>query len=226
MPRQKYARLVLILCILAAGFYNSWPLGYILNYQTVRNSLVSDLERVGQPYYWLFILGDILTGVCLIAACYLIRFKLYPKIHLGAWRILYIGVLLFGFGTIIATLVPARCSVAAHVVCGTNGGARLGLDALFSGIGALGLFASLLSACILSMRCKLNPGLIQTSWIVLISWSVGGILFSVFALTSGKAAEAQLVQQVFLGLCGLAFVVIGLNVARALNGRIAKGSAS
>lgn len=219
MPQQKYTRLIFSLCILAAVFYNSWPLGYILNSQTAHSGLASDLEQAGQPYYWLFILGDILTGVCLVAACYVMRFKLRPEISTNVWVTVYVGVFLFGLGTAIATVVPAHCSITTALACGANGSSGLGLDALFSGIGALGLFASLVGASMLSMRYRLNAAVIRATWATLIAWSATGVLFSVFALSSGKAAEAQFVQQLFLVLCGLAFIVIGLNVTSLLRSK-------
>ena len=201
-------------------FYNSWPLGYIVNNQTARHGLASDLERVGQPYYWIFVLGDILTGFCLIGACYLIGLRLRPAIHTRAWVVVYGGILLFGLGTAIAALVPAHCSVAVSLQCGPSSSSGLGLDAFFSGIGALGLFASLVSICLLSVLSRVNIILIRITWLSLLAWSLSGILFAVFALLSGTAAQAQLLQQIFLIFCGLAFIVIGCNVNEVFSNQL------
>jgi hypothetical protein len=222
MSQQKYAHLSFVLCVLAAVLYNSWPLGYALNSPTAHSGLASDLERAGQPYYWLFILGDILTGVCVVAACLIIWLKLRPTLHKEAWAAVCVGLFLFGLGTIVAALVPAHCSVTATLQCGNNGSPGLGLDALFSLIAALGILVSLVNVCILSMRYKLSVVLVGAAQTTLVAWSASGILFSIFALSIGKAAEAQFLEQIFLALYGVALLVIGLTVDGALRRRPAR----
>jgi hypothetical membrane protein len=222
MTQQKYARLVLLLCIAAAVLYNSWPLGYIVNSQTAHAGLASDLERVGQPYYWLFILGDILTGLCLIIACYILLVKLHSKIYSNSWLVVCVGVFLFGIGTAIASVAPAHCSVGLTLKCGTTGNSLLDLDTFFSGIGAFGLFASMLSTCALCLRYRLSTALIRTIWATVMAWSASGILFVVFALSNGMAAKALLLQQIFLILCGAAFIVIGLNIDNIFQSRASR----
>ncbi len=212
MSQYKYARLDLSLLTLAAVLYNSWPLGYMLNNYTAHNGLMSDLEQTGQPYYWLFILFDVLTGVCAVAASILIWLKLRHGVLTKTWTSCIIGLTLFGFFTIAATTVPAHCSVSAALACGTGSNRGLGLDALFSAIAALGLLASLASACVLGVRYRLGSWLILTARAMLIAWSALGILFCVFALSNGKAAAAQSTQLLFLVAYGLALIVIGLNV--------------
>ena len=205
--------------MLAAVFYNSWPLGYVLSSYTAHNGLMSDLEQAGQPYYWLFILGDVLTGICVVAASIVIWAKLRPDAHGKAWAACSIGLLLFGLFTIAATMVPAHCSVSAAMACGTGSNHGLGLDALFSVIAALGLLASLASAYLLGKRYGLSRWLIGTSLGTLIGWLALGILFCVFALSSGRASAAQLTQLLFLIAYGLALALIGLNVSGAFKAR-------
>jgi hypothetical membrane protein len=216
MLQHKYARIALALCMLAAVFYNSWPLGYVLNNYTAHNGLMSDLEQAGQPYYWLFILGDVLAGICVVAASIAIWLKIRQGLQGSAWAACSLGLLLFGLFTIAATMTPAHCSVSAALACGTSSNHGLGVDALFSVIAALGLLASLASACLLGMRYGLSWWLIRTTQGTLIAWLALGILFSVFALSSGKAAAAQLTQLLFLIAYGLALALIGLNVSGAL----------
>src|ERR1039458_5373372 len=110
MSSQKTVQVVFLLCTLAGVIYNSWPLGYVLNNQALRSGLASDLERAGQPYYWLFILGDILTGVCTIAVCAIVWFKLRSEFHSKTWVLAYIGLFLFGLFTAFASLVPSHCT--------------------------------------------------------------------------------------------------------------------
>lgn len=217
MSQQKYTCLTLALCILAAVFYNSWPLGYVLNNHTAHYGLASDLELVGQPYYWVFVLGDILTGICAVAACLLIWFKLLrPVLHTKTWAAISFGLAAFGLFTAAASVVPAHCSVTAALACGTSGGNELGFDALFSIIATLGLLASLVGVCLVGRRYKLANWLVLTSLGVLVAYVASALLFSLFALSSGKAAEAQFVQQIFLIAYGLALASVGINIYAAL----------
>jgi len=124
--QTNYKRLALALCLAAGILYNSWPLGYLLDSRTAHTALASNLERAGHPYAWLFVLGDVLTGLCLIAAAII----LYTKTWLSA------GLLIFGLFTAISAIFTY--SGAGHVT-------GLGLDALTSTIAAIGLFISLIS---------------------------------------------------------------------------------
>lgn len=212
MRQQKYARLAFMFCALATVLYNSWPLGYMLNNRTAHSGLASDLERSGQPYSWVFVFGDILSAFCVVAVCFLILLKLRPKAHANVWGIAWVGLLLFGVGTAVATVVPARCVVSATLRCGTVVGPGLGLDALFSSIAALGLFASLISACVLSLRYRFPVSLVRLTETIVIAWPASGLLFLAFATSSGTAVEAQLWQQISFIVDGLALLVIGLVV--------------
>ncbi|HWD24402.1 MAG TPA: hypothetical protein VG368_02965, partial [Acidimicrobiales bacterium] len=60
VPRRRVAIGVGIAGALA---YSSWPLGYVLNGATARSAFASDLELSGQPYNWLFIGLDCVTGI-------------------------------------------------------------------------------------------------------------------------------------------------------------------
>ena len=204
MPYQKSARLTLVLCVLAAILYNSWPLGYVLSSQTTRYGFASDLEKVGHPYYWLFILGDILTGACLVTASALMRFKVRAALPSKTWAARSIGLFLFGLFTAAAAFVPVGCSQS----CGVGFGRGIGLDGLFSAIAAGGLLTSLISSMILGLRDKLGALLVLTTGAVSVGWSASGVLFVIFALTN---RDVHLLQQVFLVLTGADFIMIGLN---------------
>jgi hypothetical protein len=211
MPQQKSARLTLVLCVLAAVFYNSWPLGYKLDNQTARYSLASDLERTGHPYYWLFILGDVLTAMSLSAAGALVWFKLRPGLPTKAWAAICGGLLLFGVGTAVAAVAPAQCAGTTALGCGVHDGQGLGLDGIFSVLAACGLFISLLGACVLGARHKVSLALVRTTQALLVAWAASGIWFVILALST-NSSSAHFPQQVFLVLSGLAFIAIGLNV--------------
>jgi hypothetical protein len=209
MPNQKYARLTLVLCGLAAVFYNSWPLGYLLDSQTAHYGLASDLEKAGHPYYQVFILGDILTGVTVLIISWLIRFKLWPGLRSKTRTVIWVGLLLFGLFTAMGAGFTPDCSVTPAIKCGVGNTHGLGLDGLFSGLAALGLFLGLAGVALLNMRSGLNLVLTRVTQIVLIGWSTSAIIFVILATTNGKA---HLMQQLFLVLAGLALLAIGTSL--------------
>ncbi len=214
MSKQRYIMLILILLVLSGVLYNSWPLGYILNNPTAHNGLASDLEQAGQPYYWVFMGGDILTGFVLVAAVILSWCKLFLRApHRGLWLSIGIGLLLFGVFTAGASLVPAHCEIGKTLTCNSHNSLSIGLDAVMSAIAALGLFVSLVCATALAIRAQLHVSIRQFMEVAISLWSISGLLFIYYAVTKGHAHDAQLIQQVFLVFCGLALVAIGSTMS-------------
>ena len=98
----------LALASLSGLLYASWPLGYLLNPITNRG-LVSNLEGLGQPYNWLFITLDIISGV---AVCVVARWlwqstagkrTMVATTAVGSYA-------LFGLLTAIDALIPVDCA--------------------------------------------------------------------------------------------------------------------
>lgn len=209
----KPARAVPWLCTLAAILYNSWPLGYIFNSHTARYGLASDLERAGQPYYWLFISGDVLTGISVVAASALVWRGVRPKPGQKAWSAMSIGLLVFGLFTAVGTLAPPQCPVASILKCGTDNGRGLGLDGVLSGLAIGGLLMGLISAIVLGRRYALSTWFQRMVQVLLLAWCINGCWFVTVA-TDGRIAA--LAQQLFLTLSGLVLLAIGLTISAAL----------
>jgi len=185
---------------LAAGIlYNSWPLGYILDKQTARAGLASDLELVGHPYNWLFVTGDVLTAVCIITAVLIIS----PRFTGKALLLVRAGLIVFGLFTAVSALLPSQCTIGV-LRCGADHGQGLGLDTVTSSLAALGLLVSLASLVIIR---RLRTPRSQLVTIVLVTWSLSGMIFSWLALTN---RNARFTQDIFMILSGLAIIVIGL----------------
>ncbi len=218
MSQQRYAILALIFCGLAAILYNSWPLGYILDNSTARYGLASDLERVNHPYNWLFILGDVLTGLALIAAGVCIRLKLWSRLSSKALTAVYVGLMLFGLFTAVDALIPAQCSLAPVLQCVKYRGQTLGFDSLTSTIAALGLFISLVGVVWLSWQYKINSLLILLIELTIASWIFTSLLFVLLDLTSHNS---HLMQQISLVFTGLVIIMVGLNTY-AINNKVQK----
>jgi hypothetical protein len=202
-------RIVLVLCLAAGIFYNSWPLGYLLDIQTARHGLASDLELVGHPYYWLFILGDLLTAVCVISTVVILRLRLW-----SAWRSntkIYVagGLLLFGLFTGVSAFLPSQCTVTPVLRCGAGQGTGLGLDALTSSLAALGLLISLIGLVLECGNKLAAHPLTRITQVTLAAWSASGLLFVVLALTNGNAHFSQ---NILLIMSGIALFVIGLDI--------------
>jgi hypothetical protein len=208
--QTDYNRAVLTLSLAAGLLYNSWPLGYLLDSQTAHSGLASDLELVGHPYYWLFILGDVLTAVCLVAMILVLRFRVWKVLPPDTRTWLAAGLVVFGLFTAISALLPYNCTVTPLLRCGAGHGTGLGLDAVVSSIAALGLFVSLLS---LAFSRKLNSSLQRLNLAILGAWLASALVFVGFALR--RANQAHFPQDVLMILSGAAIFVIGLNIIQS-----------
>jgi len=106
----------MVLCVLAGVTYSSWPLGYLLNPKVARTSLASGLEAPHQPYNWVFVGADVVSGLLAIGACILL-WRTYHNTQTR--RPIIIGLvctILFGIGTALAALLPEHC-VPNLMVC-------------------------------------------------------------------------------------------------------------
>jgi len=110
MPRRFMSKpwlSLLLLTIMAGVIYNSWPLGYWLN-PVVNRGLASDLEATGQPYNWVFIAGDIISGLLICIATVWLLSKLRQT--RSTWmKIGLIGFGVFGALTAVDALLPLDC---------------------------------------------------------------------------------------------------------------------
>lgn len=215
MRFSKYADICLFLCVIAGVLYNSWPLGYVLDAGTAHSELASSLERAGHPYYWVFLLGDLLTALCVLLAAAVIRFRLWRSLHSRTWAVTSAGMAVFGVFTVVSALAPAGCAVEPALKCGTAG-VGLGLDAFASTIAALGLLAGLISLSARGIRRTEDRGLAAITLGALGAWSAVSVAFVVLALSGGNPNVMEYIQLI---LSGLALVVLGLNARAGSSGR-------
>lgn len=97
--------------LLAGILYSSWPLGYFLNPRADRG-LASNLEALHQPYNWLFILLDILSGALVCGATWwLLRFiRRHERLKNSFWlQTAVVGMGMFGFLTALDAMLPLNC---------------------------------------------------------------------------------------------------------------------
>jgi hypothetical protein len=210
---QKYSRLALIVFTLSAIMYNSWPLGYILNPKTAHIALASDLNGVGQPFYWLFILGDVLVGTGLLAISILLFFKLRNELWSNAWLVVFVGVLLFGVFTATSAASTNSCLPGHFNMCATIDNKTFGADGLESALAAVGLLVSLIGINLMSVHFKLSKRLMLVSQVMLLAWPLSGLIFLWAADVNDNI---RLAQHALLIISGLSLFVIGLDIYAAI----------
>jgi len=92
--------------VCASLLYCSWPLGFLLNPKVMRSGLASELGALGQPYAWLFIGADIVSGMFLVAAVVLLARAFRVK----GWRKAGLSLLaLYGICGALDAALPLKC---------------------------------------------------------------------------------------------------------------------
>jgi hypothetical protein len=192
------------LAVTAAVLYNIWPLGYVLDPGALQNSYISALEVSGKPYAWVFILGDVLTSICVLAAV-LTMIKIKPL----RWPVLA-GYLTFGLATIAEATIPiaSRCEVSVSA-CGISPSQVLSPHDLASIIAAVGLFVGLLFAKRHARSNNLNVGVYKWLPVAFWAWCTTGIFLIASIIIEHFTT---LSQALFLLACGIGLIIIPLSL--------------
>jgi hypothetical protein len=213
MRSRKFSKFILLLFTATALLYNSWPLGYLLNYKTARYGLASSLDGKGQPYDWIFILGDIIVGAFLIVICVLIRLKVHKELWSKPVTAIVAGVLIFGLFTATSAAAPNTCHRGYLTVCARFDRTTFGADGIESTLAGLGLFASLVGINILGLsKRNLSKRLYRLSQATMIVWPACAAFFLIAASKSNVSDLVHLAQQILMIMTGVALFVIGINV--------------
>lgn len=176
----------MICTITAAVLYCSWPLGFWLNPAADRNGLASELGAYGQPYNWVFIVGDVLSGLLLIVASVLLG----REFKADGWR--KAGLILlavYGLSGALDAILPLSC-LPSEQVCGSIWhDPMLILHGVIDILGSIALVGTLLAEGIYAHTH--HRGWLK--WIYAIGG--GGVLFAMlslyFLLTNGPGYWAQ-----------------------------------
>lgn len=195
MPRNlsspnRFWQKLTVLSILAGLIYNSWPLGYWLNPAASGQQLASALEALHQPYNWVFISGDVVSGLLVMLVAWLIWQRLRPDRLLA---IVLLNVVVFGVGTIVDTLLPEFCLPEAPGCQSWQHNPLLLAHGVFSILAAVCLLAAL--------------GLLW--WRNRRSWWLNGLMagyavFGLFSLAEAVTpADGNWSQHYYLILCGV-----------------------
>jgi hypothetical protein len=174
------------LVVTAAVLYCSWPLGFILNPTAEKTGLASELGAYHQPYNWLFIWADILSGALLVAACALLA-KLSKA---EGWRKVGLILLaLYGLCGALDASLPISC-LPSEQVCGpVFHSPMLMVHGVVDIIGSTALVGTLIAGWLYARRY--HPAWLK--WIYFIGG--GGVLFgimsAVFLFMHGPGYWAQ-----------------------------------
>jgi hypothetical protein len=100
--------------VVSAILYCSWPLGFWLNPHAMRDGLASELGAFGQPYNWVFIWGDIVSGVLLVVGV-AILIRLYNLTGWAKWSVIFLAI--YGVCGALDAALPESC-LPSEQVCG------------------------------------------------------------------------------------------------------------
>lgn len=203
--------------VVAALLYSSWPLGYYLNPNVTHVAFASQLEASNQPYNWLFICLDVLSGVALIIG----GIAQWVRTKSLAIRLSIMGYVTFGVLVIIAALVPFNCD-SLNTACYDKAHSPL---FIIHGFASIISVVALLASIILIFKLLIDK---QTwHWINLVpvliiaSWSLIGIL----AIHDYHHADENLVQYAFITICGLSLTLAIIFIERLSNHYVNEHSA-
>lgn len=183
--RQVFA-MAAVLTILSAIIYCSWPLGFWLNPVANRTGLASELGAFGQPYNWVFIWGDIVSGVLLVGGVALLL-RMY---NLKGWaRLALILLAIYGICGALDAALPETC-LPSEQVCGpVLHDPMLILHGVFDLAGSVTLFGTLVAGAIFVHHDRPK----WRTWIYVIG--AGGTFFAllsgVFYIWNGPGYWAQ-----------------------------------
>lgn len=185
--KEKWAfKIAAVLVITAAVLYCSWPLGFILNPSAEKTGLASELGAYHQPYNWLFISTDIISGVFLVAACWLLAREFNAK----GWR--KAGLILlavYGISGALDAALPISCIPSLQTCGSVWHDPMLILHGIIDFIGSVALIGTLIAEWVYARRNHPN----WLPWIYVIG--VGGVVFAGlslwFILVNGPGYWAQ-----------------------------------
>ena len=201
-----------LVSIVAGIIYNSWPLGYVLNPVVSQKGLASELAAFHQPYNWVFILLDVLSGFMVAVCAALLWRYAKAKIH----KAILVNFALFGVFTLIDALLPLRCNPSISVCPGILQQPELILHGAFSMLASICLFLSL--ALTWFERRKQTGSIIV--WAFIVGWSLFGIASVYFFFIPGPGYIAQ---HYYITLCSLWVAALPFVMRRKLQFAYSRG---
>jgi hypothetical protein len=142
---RKLFSIAAMLTIISAIIYCSWPLGFLLNPGASRTGLASELGAIGQPYNWVFIWGDIVSGALLlmgsVSMLRLYKFEGWAKLSL-------ILLAVYGLCGAFDASIPMTCLPSEQACGSVFSDPMLIVHGIFDMGGSVALIGTLVSAAI------------------------------------------------------------------------------
>ncbi|HSX24109.1 MAG TPA: DUF998 domain-containing protein [Candidatus Saccharimonadales bacterium] len=209
IAKQKHnLRLTLPTALAAAVLYCSWPLGYYLNPKASAHGLASELGAVGQPYNWVFISTDVLTGLLVAVIAIVLWWWLgRPAIRWLQVALLSYGV--FGILTALDASLPMHCTPSLTVCPPIQNDHILIVHGVASIAAAASLFISVSALWYANRRERFQ----QLMLAVLALWGLFGLLSVLFFFVPGPG---YLAQRYFIVLCSVWMVLLPVIVVKTL----------
>jgi hypothetical protein len=216
MNKQKFNWPIITLVACLAGIlYCSWPLGYILNPSVTRHDFASELQASHQPYAWLFIATDILTGVLMLA--------------IGIWqwknttqhktlRLSIISYVLFGILVIAAAVAPYNCVSGSHSCQLLLHSPAFIIHGFSSIVSVVFLFVSLVLPGKILLEQRMYRWLIVMGVFLVGGWGLTG-LGTIIVVSHGM--RSNWMQYNFITICSISLVASVVLIER-LGVRIAQ----
>ena len=198
-----------MLMFLAGLLYSSWPLGHWLN-PLADKRLASDLEAFHEPYNWVFIVMDIVSGFLIGIACWqlsqLAEQIIDSRSRLGLLIAIY-GTATFGFLTLVDAMLPLDCLEGSRHCIPPLHNPYFVVHGIFSVGSVGGLTVSIVMIWLLLILLKYG----DKTWIhlipatFLIVWVAFGLLTLFLFLHNQSSALAQ---HLFIGFCSLWLIAL------------------
>ena len=214
--------IVIVVGLLASLAYSSWPVAYLVNPSLAATALASELEASGQPYRWLFIALDCLSG---LAALVVVRLE-WPEKESAERRLLVLALMsyaLFGIATAVDALIPVSCGTVSIHSCGLNV-RHLSADDYLTAVAVFSLFVGVCGAQVRVARLLAWNLLSIVSLVIALGWSVTGPIFLAVSLISGPVIS---MQHLMLSLTSaVAFLVPALSLMSRNRTKVARNQRS
>ena len=199
------------LAVIAAILYCSWPLSYLLNPSVGIHALASQLQSPNQPYNWLFILLDVLSGLLLIAVG-IIQYAEHRRLRIGKVTIGIWNYIAFGIMVAIAAMVPIGCDPQTQV-CGSIWHSPSIIVHGFCSIASV--LCLLISLMLVAHDIYKQKSLARRHSVFILSILSAWLLFGVGSIIEiVLKIKNSLLQDFFITVCSLSIVAVVLYIER------------
>lgn len=206
MKMRLRRRLIIGLLSLAAVAYSLWLLAPLLGSNlSERTSYVSELYALGQPYSWLFRIGDITAGSAIVLA----MLAWEPPRRPRWWTVTRWSALVFGLSTIVDASSPLPCAPLTEPECAaaTHGRWQDVLHTISSTIAGTALITAAV-ALGLALRHTRSRPVVQVAYWILVA---GLSLTTVWTLWEVAAASGMVTAFDALGIAQRVQVILAIG---------------